>query len=241
MAIKTYKISELPDINKVDNEDLLIVSDTSAANSSEFSSRKMQIKKLNDFITKSNAFSNQVKNLLAKNKIHFFAPISVWQTEPLSNKLLEPGEFIFASSGEEIQYAIGNGTSIVSELQWHTFSSSSTTNIIAKTTEEWQATSTDYKPAKGTILIWTDFNSLVDQNTNILRFKVADGTTCARDLTFADDYKLIINHINDMTKHINDTSLHVSDADRTRWNKKLEVDDDKEVDKETLILLRTEF
>lgn len=106
--------------------------------------------------------------------------------------------------------------------------------VTAKTVQEW-AQQTGYVPANEEIIIYTNYESVVENNETVLvpNIKIGDGSTYVQDLPFID--KVLRQTLID---HVNDTAAHVTAADKLFWNNKLNVNDLEEVVDESLILNR---
>lgn len=105
--------------------------------------------------------------------------------------------------------------------------------IIVKTTAEWQAM-VNYIPPKGTILVYSDAQTMTKNNTtvNVPGIKIADGLAYGIDQPFIDE-----DTRNSLLSHINDSIKHITSAERTFWNNKLNCQDS--VINETLVLNRS--
>ena len=91
-------------------------------------------------------------------------------------------------------------------------------NIMIGTNAEWAAHNT-YRAPKGTICIYTDYQTYTDSNENTIiipGIKVSDGLAYIADQPFIDyDIRTILND------HINDNVKHVTAEEREFWNHKL--------------------
>lgn len=100
------------------------------------------------------------------------------------------------------------------------------------TTEYWDNIK-GYVPAKGTIIIYSDYKTeLIDGKiAYIPAMKVGTGNAYVQDLQFLSegDSDLLLNHINN-------TSIHVTEQEKRFWNRKLNVV--SSVSDETLIFNR---
>lgn len=99
-------------------------------------------------------------------------------------------------------------------------------NIQHDTTAGWNSHA-DLIAEEGVIYIYNDYK--VRDGTNVAGIKIGDGKAYLIDMPFIDEF---------MYEHIQDVDRHVSDEDRNRWNNKLNVDDDQEVEDESLIFNR---
>lgn len=107
--------------------------------------------------------------------------------------------------------------------------------ILAKrdTTANWNA-AIGFIPMRGEIIIYTDYQTkVVDGETiNIPGIKVGSGNGYVQDLAFVGELEREI-----ILEHVHNTDVHVSTAEKLRWDRKLNVDDDNEVDEEGALLL----
>ena len=90
-------------------------------------------------------------------------------------------------------------------------------NVIVKTTAEWQAMS-NYIPPKDTILIYSDYSTIILNNTtyNVPGIKIADGLAYGIDQPFVgEDVKAQV------LSHINNSDIHVTSEKKTFWDNKL--------------------
>lgn len=98
-------------------------------------------------------------------------------------------------------------------------------NVIVKTTAEWQAMSS-YIPSKDTILIYSDYGSIIINNVsyNVPGIKIADGLAYGIDQPFVgEDVKTQV------LSHISNSDIHITSTERTFWNNKLNCDISGEV------------
>ena len=102
------------------------------------------------------------------------------------------------------------------------------------TTSYWDSC-VGYVPDEGEIIVYSDYAStIVDGNTvPVPGIKIGSGNGYVQDLAFVGqpEAETILSHIQ------NDV-CHITAAERTSWNKKLNVDDLHETDGETLIFIR---
>ena len=93
---------------------------------------------------------------------------------------------------------------------------------------------TEYIPDRGTIVIYSDYYKLEDENGNIITnpgIKVGSGNAYLSDLVFVGNIMEI-----KLEKHISDTEKHTSIEEKKRWDNKLNIED--EVDDENLVFNR---
>lgn len=103
---------------------------------------------------------------------------------------------------------------------WNVIGDITGNDIMIGTTAEWQAKSS-YIPPQGTILIYTDYSSIIDNNITkaVAGIKIGDGVTPGIDKAFVgEDVK------RDVLNHINDSVRHITSTERTFWNNKLNCD-----------------
>jgi len=99
------------------------------------------------------------------------------------------------------------------------------------TTAKWN-NARGFVPLSGEIIVYTDFDT-DDNGNDIPNIKIGNGNAYVQELPFlgvSDSKKLL--------DHISNTSIHVSSADRLLWSNKLNVDDDMEIEGETLVFNR---
>lgn len=88
-----------------------------------------------------------------------------------------------------------------------------------------------YIPKAGALIIYSDYKSIEKDGKTVLipGLKVGSGNAYVQDLAFLDEalVQQIVNHIDDNVRHI-------SAAERAFWNHKLDVNDDAEVENESL-------
>ena len=87
------------------------------------------------------------------------------------------------------------------------------------TTAEWNA-DPQYRPVKGMIVVYTDYQQKIDESTGeiiyIPGFKIGDGNAYLIDKPFIGD------DIRDLLmEHIEDTGIHIQPGEREFWNNKL--------------------
>ena len=115
---------------------------------------------------------------------------------------------------------------IYNGAQWELVGDITNKNILLGTKAEWQQ-HYNYVAPEGTILVYTNQGSYVDDNNNTIivpRIKISDGSTPNIDLPFIGDdiYHEIMNTLNN---HINDNIRHITEEERTFWNNKLNCND----------------
>ena len=108
--------------------------------------------------------------------------------------------------------------------------------ILYNTTAYWNANPFFIPPA-GNIVIYSDYKTaVIDGVARVLPgIKIGSGNAYVQDLNFITGGS---GDNEDLYDHINDTVVHVSQEDRNRWDMKLNVDDEHEVEDETLIFIR---
>lgn len=103
------------------------------------------------------------------------------------------------------------------------------------TTAYWDA-QVGYIPSEGELIVYSDYATRVidGQTQNIPSIKIGTGNAYVQDLTFMNelDSERVINHLAN-------NSIHTTPQEKDFWNKKLNVDDSREVVGETLILNRS--
>ena len=102
------------------------------------------------------------------------------------------------------------------------------------TTEYWNS-QVNFAPPEGSIIIYTDYETtLIDGVSKTLPgIKIGGGNAFVQDLAFVNG-----GLREDLTSHINDHIVHIAAEDRSRWDNKLNIDDDMEVVEEALIFTR---
>lgn len=103
------------------------------------------------------------------------------------------------------------------------------------TTDYWDK-QTGFIPDDGEIIIYDDAVRIENDDGSVTlepKIKIGTGNAYVQDLTFLNQQEN-----DDLYKHIQNNTIHISGSDRLRWNNKLNVDDDYEVDDETLIFNR---
>ena len=89
--------------------------------------------------------------------------------------------------------------------------------IESNTTEGWSSQTT-YVPKKDSIIIYTDYKTIVQDGVTklVAGIKIGDGNAYVVDLPFIDDELREL-----LTTHINDTNVHIQEGERNFWNNKL--------------------
>lgn len=100
--------------------------------------------------------------------------------------------------------------------------------IKVDTTTNWNERTT-FIPNKGDIIIYLD--KRIINGVNIPGIKIGDGLAYGIDLPFVGD-----DIAADLLSHINNTTVHITAAERTKWNNKINCED--EITNETLVLFR---
>lgn len=124
-------------------------------------------------------------------------------------------------------------TFIYDGIHWNVVGDITGKNIMIGTTQEWSSHST-YSAPSGTIVIYTDHGEITttvnDQEVRkkVPGIKIADGSTPIIDLPFVgdDEFAVIYEEINTFHGHINNSTIHVTSADKTKWNAKLNCNDE---------------
>lgn len=110
------------------------------------------------------------------------------------------------------------------------------TRILAKrdTTANWDA-AIGFIPMQGEIIIYTDHDTMLVDGVavNVPGIKIGSGNAYVQDLAFVGDLEREV-----ILEHIENDGIHVSPSDKTRWDGKLNVDDEHEVEQEALIFNR---
>ena len=110
--------------------------------------------------------------------------------------------------------------------------------IFYGTTEYWN-NQRFFIPPEGTIIFYSDYQTVVIDGVAkaVPGMKVGSGNAYIQDLAFVTGG----GDEEDLYNHINDTAVHVSADDRARWDNKLDIDDEHEVENETLIFIRSRY
>ena len=142
------------------------------------------------------------------------------------------GEVIIYSADDTHPFSrlkVGDGNTTVINLPFIDAATLNGIKIEIGSVVEWQAR-LNYVPSKGSILIYTDKETLSD-NTIVPGIKIGDGLAYGIDLPFVGD-----DIAEDLLNHINNTTVHITATERTKWNNKINCEDS--VSQETLILNR---
>lgn len=109
------------------------------------------------------------------------------------------------------------------------------TRILARrdTTANWDA-AIGFIPMQGEIIIYTDYQTkAVDGDTIFIPgIKIGSGNAYVQDLAFVGELERDV-----ILDHIENNGIHVTSAEKTKWNNKLAVDDDNEVDEDGALIL----
>lgn len=124
---------------------------------------------------------------------------------------------------------VGDGTTNVVRLPFVGALNINGQSIEVATTNEWNAR-INYIPNKGDILIYSD-KAILNDNTTVAGIKIGDGLAYGIDLPFVGD-----DIAENLMGHINNTTIHITAAERTKWNGKLNCND--EITNETLVFTR---
>lgn len=124
---------------------------------------------------------------------------------------------------------VGDGSTNVVRLPFIDAGTINGGTIEIGSTTEWQEKLT-YIPNQGTILIYTDKDTLND-NTTVAGIKIGDGLAYGIDLPFIGD-----EISENLLDHISDAIKHITAAERTKWNNKITCENT--VTNETLVLTR---
>lgn len=125
-------------------------------------------------------------------------------------------------------------TSLTS-LNYHPTNHKGFAGIEFGTTEYWDERPT-YVPVEGMIIVYTDYDSYVDEETGetiyIPAIKVGDGNAYLIDKPFIGD-----NIKEALVEHVDNSLIHVSEEDRLSWNNKITCDDNAQ-DSDMLVFTR---
>ena len=107
-------------------------------------------------------------------------------------------------------------------------------SIKYNTTEYWNNL-TGYIPPAGEIIIYSDYDTIIEGgSTKVLpALKVGSGNAYVQDLAFITGI-----NIYEVIRHLENTTIHITGTERSAWNSKLNIDDNREVVNETLIFNR---
>ena len=102
------------------------------------------------------------------------------------------------------------------------------------TTEYWD-NARGYIPEAGEIIIYLDYKTIeTDHGTvNVPGIKIGSGNGYVQDIAFLGQ-----DHSQKLLNHISDMSMHVDPNEKLFWNRKLNVNDAREVVGESLIFNR---
>ena len=102
--------------------------------------------------------------------------------------------------------------------------SGSGTNVVCKTTAEWNET-IGYVPAVGEIIVYTDYKQVEKDGemVNVPGIKIGSGNAYVQDLMFVSGSSIDI----DFYDHINNTSIHTNSEEKDFWNTKVSIDESK--------------
>ena len=91
------------------------------------------------------------------------------------------------------------------------------------TTAHW-ASRPEYRPAKGMLVVYTDYAQSIDPETGVTIYypgiKIGDGNVYLADIQFVGD-----NILAKLDDHIADNVRHITAEERERWNNKLNYDE----------------
>ena len=92
-----------------------------------------------------------------------------------------------------------------------------------------------YVPPAGALMIYSDYKTIEKDGEiiNVPGIKIGNGNAYVQDLAFVDEY--VQKQIAD---HIYDNLVHTNPTEKSFWNNKLNVNDLREVEEETLIFNR---
>lgn len=102
------------------------------------------------------------------------------------------------------------------------------------TTANWNA-AIGFIPLEGEVIVYTDYKTMEKdgQTITVPGIKIGSGNGYVQDLAFVGEAEAA-----EIMAHISDSTRHISPAERVRWNNKLNVDDEEEVEGETLLINR---
>ena len=105
------------------------------------------------------------------------------------------------------------------------------TNVVCKTTAEWNATR-GYVPAKGEIIVYTDYRQVEKdgQLVDVPGIKIGSGNAYVQDLMFAGESQVDI----EIKEHILNKDIHTNLEEKDYWNNKVGIDESG-LSSETLI------
>lgn len=101
--------------------------------------------------------------------------------------------------------------------------SGSGTNVVCKTTAEWNET-IGYVPAVGEIIVYTDYKQVEKDGemVDVPGIKIGSGNAYVQDLMFVGDVAIDTQILED---HINDTTIHTNTEEKDFWNGKVSIDE----------------
>lgn len=120
-------------------------------------------------------------------------------------------------------------TFIYTGTQWELVGDITGKNIMIGTTAEWDSHS-NYVAPEGTICIYTDRGSYINNGTTIVvpGIKISDGSAYVTSLPFVGD-DMIAAVRAELNNHINDEVKHITAQERTFWNNKINTELDGEI------------
>ena len=106
--------------------------------------------------------------------------------------------------------------------------------IHINTTDYWD-NATGYVPAAGEIVIYSDYRTVEEDGItkNVPGIKIGSGNAYVQDLAMVAG-----TTADEVLAHLGDTIRHITAAERQKWNRKLNVDDAREVVDEALVFIR---
>lgn len=107
-------------------------------------------------------------------------------------------------------------------------------SVLYATTEYWES-QREFIPERGQIVIYSDYRKveIEEEMQDVPGIKVGSGNAYLSDLTFLGMSTEI-----ELLNHVSDTVAHTTLAEKKFWNNKLNINDNKEVEDETLIFNR---
>ncbi len=148
------------------------------------------------------------------------------------NFIPRQGEVIIYSADDTHPFSrlkVGDGNTTVINLPFIDAFTINGKTIEVGSTEEWQS-KIGYIPKKGDIILYTD-KTVINSTTTVPGIKIGDGLAYGIDLPFVGD-----DIAADLLSHINNTTVHITATERTKWNGKLNCNDN--IVNETLVLTR---
>lgn len=110
------------------------------------------------------------------------------------------------------------------------------TNVIVKTTAEWDA-EIGYIPAEGEIIVYSDYQKIEVEGEmrDVPGIKIGSGNAYVQDLMFVAGISIDVEELEEkVDDHILDNSVHTNSEERAFWNNKVSIDE-SELDSEILI------